>query len=137
MHPTNGLFHRREVIHAVGLLQGLGDTGSWGAGLPLASLLCERNAVATLVVSNANQNGFTLARDEDVGLVMNRDTITGENGDSVVIGEPTYTEQRSGELVKGVGSCSSRVEARERQSSNVLCRTGGAIGNTDTFGGRP
>jgi hypothetical protein len=137
MHPTHSLFYGGEVIHTVGLFQGLGDTGSWGAGLPLASLLCEGNAVATLVISNSNQNGFTLARDKNVGLVMNRYTITGENGDSVVIGEPTYTEQRRGELVKGVGSCSSRGKVRERQSSNVLCSTGRAIGNTDTFGGGP
>jgi hypothetical protein len=108
MHPTDGLFYRGEVIHAVGLLQGLVDTGSWGARLPLAALLDERNAVASLVIPDPNENGLTLACDEYVGLMMNRDTISCENGDSVVIREPANTEQRSGELVEGVGACGSR-----------------------------
>ena len=114
MHPTNGLFYRGEVIHAVGLLQGLVDTGSWGARLPLAALLDERNAVAPLVITDPNKNGLSLARDEHVGLAMDGDTIFCENGDSVVIGEPANTEQRSGELVEGVGSCGTRGQVRER-----------------------
>jgi len=56
------------------------------AGLPLASLLYEWDAIAAQLVLFADEDGVAFPCDEDIIFFVNGDTILGENGNGAIVG---------------------------------------------------
>ena len=55
------------------------------ARLPLATVLYEGDAVATLCATDPNLNGVAMAGNEDVVFIMDGDTIFGENRNRAIV----------------------------------------------------
>ena len=66
MNPFDGLCHGGEIVYAVGAAQGVTCLFRWGPRLPSSIVLDEWDAVAAFSVSCSNEEGFTLASDEDI-----------------------------------------------------------------------
>jgi hypothetical protein len=58
-----------------------------------------------MLIPGPNQNGFTSTGDEDILFMVDRDTLFGENGNSVVVSETANTDKGGGKVVKRVGAC--------------------------------
>ena len=61
MHPSDSLLGGWQIIDAVGLLERLFGPLRQFAGLPLALLLDEWDAIAATLVSFANEDGLAFA----------------------------------------------------------------------------
>ena len=85
VHPFDSLFDGWQIIDAVGLAKCLASFLGGFARLPLSLLLDEWDAISTIVVPNADEDGFAVACDEYVLLFVNRHTIFGENRDCAVV----------------------------------------------------
>ena len=57
----------------------------WVPLLPVSLVLCERDAVASMCVAGANEEGLTTASDENVGVFMDGYTCLSEDGDGAII----------------------------------------------------
>ena len=85
MPPFDGLLSGWQIIDAIGLLEILFGPLRRFAGLPLASLLDEWDAIADTLVSFANDDGLTFACDQDIIFFVNGDAILGENGNGAIV----------------------------------------------------
>ena len=79
MHTFDGLLGGRKILHVFGLSQRLSGLLGWVAGLPLASLLLERYAIAPAAVADSDEDGLVLACDQDIFFVVNFYVIFGED----------------------------------------------------------
>jgi hypothetical protein len=85
VYPSDGLFGGWEVVYTVGVAEGLSCLLGRVPRLPSSFVLGEWDAVASMCVAGANEEGFTLASDEHVGVFVDGDTGLSEDGDGAVI----------------------------------------------------
>ena len=67
--------------------------------------LNQRDTVSSVFVTNADEDWVAAAGDEHVMLFVDGDSISGEDGDSVVVGEATNTDEGIGEVIECVCLC--------------------------------
>jgi len=64
--------------------------------------LDERYVVSAMFVTNANEDWFTLAGDEDICLFVDGDAFTSKNGNGAIITDLTDAHERLREVGKGI-----------------------------------
>ena len=67
-------------------------------------LLDEGNAVMSMTITDADEDGVIAAGDKYILFIMDSDAVFGENGDFAIIGSFANTHERSGEAIKGIDS---------------------------------
>ena len=85
VHPAHGLLDGGEVVDTVGLPQRSAGAFGGTSRLPLAALLDKRDAVAATFVTDADEEGFTAACDENIVLLVHGDTVLRKDGDGAVV----------------------------------------------------
>jgi hypothetical protein len=75
--------------------------------LPIFVVLDEWDAVVAMSVSCSNEEGFTLASDEDVLFFVDGYAGLGEDGNGAVIASFADTHEGMWEVLEGVGLCGS------------------------------
>ena len=73
--------------------------------MPITFVLDEWDAVAAVSVSCSNEEGVTLASDEDVLVFVDGYARLGEDGNGAVIACFADTHEGMWEVVEGVGLC--------------------------------
>ena len=81
MHPLDSLFGGWEIIDTVCLHECSPYLLRRTSRLPVPVMLVERDTVTPTCIACPNEDGGTLARDEDIVFLVNRNIIFGENGD--------------------------------------------------------
>ena len=104
--------------------------------MPLAFVLDERDPVPAVFVPHTNQNGIatTTTGDQNILFIVDRDTILGEDGNSVVVSQAADTDERDKEIVKRVSSCGSWGQPGQREGSDMLGSAAPTICNAHTLG---
>ena len=113
MHPIDGLIGGREVIHAVGLPQGLPGLLRWLSWLPLAPVLHEWDTVAPSLVAFAKYYWRALAYNQHILFFVCCYSCLGEDGYVAVVVGFANAHQRLWKRVEGVGLCCLPVQSRD------------------------
>ena len=66
-------------------------------------MLCTRDAVASVFVTGANEEGLAMASDENVGVFMDSYTGLSEDGDGAIVTGFAHTHEGLWEVVERVG----------------------------------
>jgi hypothetical protein len=85
MHPSDGLFGGWEVVYAVGMAECLSSLFGGVPRLPPSLVLGEWDAVTSMCIAGADEEGFALASDEHVGVFVYRDPGLSEDGNGPII----------------------------------------------------
>ena len=133
MHPQDGFFGGRKIVHVVGLPQRLSGLLGWVSGLPLASPLLEQDTIAAAAVADSDEDGLVLVCDQDVFFVVKFDVIFGEDLNSVVIGCFSNTHEGIGEVSESF-RCGCLVgELGKWETCHMCANTNVTIGNSHSF----
>ena len=101
-------------------------------------MLVERDTVMAMWITCPNKDGGTLARDEDIIFVVNRNIIFGENGDGAGIRRAVHTHEGMWEICERVGfSCLGveLLEGRNGKFGDLVAQTDVTSSNTHTSRG--
>ena len=97
--------------------------------------LNQRDTVSSVFVTNTDEDWVATAGDEYIVLLVDGDSVSGEDGNGVVAGKATHTDEGIGEVIEFVCLCGVGGKVGERKPGDVLPVAGAAIGNANAFGG--
>jgi hypothetical protein len=100
MHPSDGLFGGWEVVYAVGVLECLSCFLGGAPWLPPSFVLDEWDAVTTLCITGADEEGFALVGDEYVSVFVHSDAGLGKDRNGPIVAGFTYAHEGLWEIGK-------------------------------------
>ena len=87
--------------------------------MPITFVLDEWDAVPAVCDPCSNEEGFTLASDEYILLLVDGHARLGEDGNGAVIACFADTHEGMWEVLEGVGLCGSGQELREGELADM------------------
>jgi hypothetical protein len=108
VHPFDGVLGGWQVVNTVVLLQDVACFLGWVPWLPVPLVLHERDLVASMLVSGANEEGLASASENYVLFLVDGDACVREDGDSAVITGFANSHEGLWEIVERVGEGSVR-----------------------------